>query len=295
VLYWNRVRPVFCDIDPVTLNLDPSKIEALISSETKAILPVHVYGRPCDVEAIQRIADIHGLHVIYDAAPAFGVRHKGKSILAYGDICVLSFHATKLFNTVEGGALISRTDVQRKRVNFLKNFGIADEETIIGPGINGKMNELQAAFGLMQLHLVDQEIRNRRDITLIYREALRRVAGITVLEELPETELNYASFPVLVDAEHYGMTRDELFVIMRRCNVVARKYYYPLVSHASCYAALPSAGPSRLPVAERVATEVLCLPIYGSLAHETVRTICRLIGACGRQQGGHAAFVGMSP
>jgi dTDP-4-amino-4,6-dideoxygalactose transaminase len=292
VLYWNRVRPVFCDIDPVTMNLDPSKIESLISPETKAILPVHVYGTPCDVEAIQRIADIHGLHVIYDAAHAFAVRHKGKSILAYGDISVLSFHATKLFTTIEGGALISRTDVQRKRVNFLKNFGIADEETIIGPGINGKMNEFQAAFGLMQLQLVDQEIRQRREVALTYREALRHVAGVTGLEELPETELNYSYFPILVDADRYGMNRDDLFLVMRRCNIFARKYFYPLISHASCYSALPSASPAKLPVAERIATQVICLPIYGALEHDTVRRICGLIAACGRRQGRDAALAG---
>ncbi|MGA2037792.1 MAG: DegT/DnrJ/EryC1/StrS family aminotransferase [Bryobacteraceae bacterium] len=292
VLYWNRVRPVFCDIDPVTMNLDPSKIERLISPETKAILPVHVYGRPCDVETIQRIAEIHGLHVIYDAAHAFAVRHKGKSILAYGDISVLSFHATKLFTTIEGGALISRTDVQRKRVNFLKNFGIADEETVVGPGINGKMNEFQAAFGLMQLQLVDGEIHNRREIALIYREALRHVAGITVLEELPDTESNYAYFPILIETEDFGMSRDDLFVVMRHCNVFARKYFYPLISHASCYSALPSAAAVKLPVAERVATQVICLPIYGSLEHETARTICRLIAACAARRDRHAALAG---
>ena len=276
-LFWNRVRPVFSDIDPITLNLDPVKIERLISPETRAILAVHVYGRPCDVEAIERIANVHGLHVIYDAAQAFGVRYKGNSLLNYGDISILSFHATKLFTTIEGGALICGSEVRRQRVNSLKNFGIADEETVIGPGINGKMNEFQAAFGLMQMDLVEQEIAKRRDLALLYTELLAGIPGIAVLSGIPETELNYAYFPVLIDAARFGMTRDELFVLLRQCNIHARKYFYPLISWASCYSALPSAAGSNLPVAERISRQVLCLPIYGSLEPETVRLISGII------------------
>jgi dTDP-4-amino-4,6-dideoxygalactose transaminase len=276
-LYWNRVRPVFCDIDPVTLNLDPAKIERLISPDTRAILAVHVYGRPCGVEAIERIANVHGLRVIYDAAHAFGVRYKEGPLLSYGDISVLSFHATKLFSTIEGGALVCGSDVLRRRVNSLKNFGIADEETVIGPGINGKMNEFQAAFGLLQLELVGQEVCNRRDLALLYKQLLGGTPGISVLAEMPDTEPTHAYFPVLIDPGRFGMTRDELFVLLRKCNVHARKYFYPLISRASCYAALPSAAEANLPVAERISREVLCLPIYGSLEPGTVRSICEII------------------
>jgi len=281
VLYWNGIRPVFCDIDEASLNLDPNRIEHLIGPDTKAILAVHVYGTPCDVEGIQAIADRHGLHVIYDAAHAFGVKHRGRSILEYGDLSVLSFHATKLFSTIEGGALVSRTDAQRQRINFLKNFGIAGEEEVIGPGINGKMNEFQAAFGLLHLRMVDEEIARRKAIAAIYRERLAKVPGLRLLLEPADTEPNYGYFPILVDGA-YGMSRDELFGMLRRCNIISRKYFYPLVSRASCYAALPSAEPARLPVAEDVASRVLCLPIYGKLESPVVHRICDVLEACGR-------------
>jgi dTDP-4-amino-4,6-dideoxygalactose transaminase len=280
VLYWNGIRPVFCDIDPSTFNVDPNRIESLIGPDTKAILAVHVYGTPCDVDAIQAIADRHGLRVIYDAAHAFGVQYRGESVLNYGDVSMLSFHATKLFSTVEGGALVSHSAAQQSRINFLKNFGIANEEEVVGPGINGKMDEFHAAFGLLHLRMVDDEIRSRRNIATIYRERLSDVPGVTVLKDQPYTVSNYAYFPVFVDANRYGRNRDELFVLLRDCNVVARKYFYPLLSHASCYAALPSAAPSRLPVAERAAQQVLCLPIYGSLDGETAHRICDIIQAC---------------
>lgn len=276
-LYWNRIRPVFCDIDPATLNLDPTKVERLISADTRAILAVHVYGRPCNVEAIERIASVHGLHVIYDAAHAFGVRYKGNSILNYGDISILSFHATKLFTTAEGGALVCNSNDRRQRVNSLKNFGIADEETVIGPGINGKMNELQAAFGLMQLDLVSEEIANRRELALLYKQLLGGIPGIDIPADMPETEPTCAYFPVLVDSTRLGMTRDQLYALLRECNVFARKYFYPLISEASCYSALPSAAASHLPVAERISKQVLCLPIYGSLDPLTVRQISQII------------------
>lgn len=289
VLYWNGVRPVFCDIDEATFNIDPNQIERLIGPDTKAILAVHVYGTPCAVEAIQAIADRHGLHVIYDAAHAFGVKYQGRPILEYGDLSVLSFHATKLFTTIEGGALISRSATQQNRINFLKNFGIAGEEEVIGPGINGKMDEFQAAFGLLHLKMVDEEIARRKSIAHLYRERLGKVPGLRLLEGAEATEANYAYVPMLVDADGYGMSRDELFQVLRSCNIISRKYFYPLVSRAPCYAALPSAQPARLPVAERAASRVLCLPIYGTLALQTVTTICDVIAACHELGAGTAA------
>ena len=280
VLYWNGLRPVFCDIDEATFNIDPNYIERLIGSETKAILAVHVYGTPCDVNAIQAIADRHGLHVIYDAAHAFGVNCQGRSIMHYGDMSMLSFHATKLFSTIEGGALVSRTAAQRSRINFLKNFGIAGEEEVIGPGINGKMDEFHAAFGLLHLRMVDAEIALRKGIAGIYRERLAKVPGLTLPRESGLTQPNYAYVPILVNPIEYGLNRDELFQVLRSCNIISRKYFYPLVSRAPCYAALPSAEPARLPVAERAASRVLCLPIYGTLPSQTVHRICDVIETC---------------
>jgi dTDP-4-amino-4,6-dideoxygalactose transaminase len=279
VLYWNGIRPVFCDIDENTFNLDPTRIERLIGPDTKAILAVHVYGTPCDVEAIQAIADRHGLHVIYDAAHAFGVKYRGRSILEYGDLSMLSFHATKLFTTIEGGALISRNVAQQRRINSLKNFGIAGEEEVIGPGINGKMDEFQAAFGLLHLRQVTREIAHRAALTAIYRERLGGISGLKLLHDMEGVEPNYGYFAVQVDAREYGISRDDLFRVLRNCNIISRKYFYPLVSRASCYAALPSAEPGRLPVAERVASQVLCLPIYGTLGAETAHHICDVIHA----------------
>jgi dTDP-4-amino-4,6-dideoxygalactose transaminase len=277
VLHWNHVRPVFCDIEERTFNLDPNSVERLIGPETHAMLGVHVYGNPSDVDALQTIADRHGLRLIYDAAHAFGVNIGDRSLLSYGDMSVLSFHATKVFSTIEGGALISQTGAQRDRVNSLKNFGIADENTIIGPGINGKLNEFQAAFGLLQLNTIDEEIAKRRRVAETYRRSLRDIAGIRILEDLPGTRHNYGYFPILVDASCYGLSRDELCAALRDLNIHARKYFYPLVSHAPCYAALPSASACNLPVAERVANQVLCLPIYGTLDLSIVDTICALI------------------
>lgn len=283
VLWWNRIKPVFCDIDPKTLNLNPARLESLISSETKAILPVHVYGFPCDVEAIEKIADAHGLPVIYDAAHAFGVKYKGRSLLEHGDISMLSFHATKLFTTTEGGALVVKTESQRRRINFLKNFGIADEMTVIAPGINGKMNELSAAFGLLQLEMVTTEINNRARVTNDYREGLKNIPGVRVFGDMPETRHNYAYFPMLIDAEAYGMTRDALYSELKKFNIFTRKYFAPLCSQMPCYASLPSANPRHLPMAESAAREVLCLPIYGTLPENTVNQICRVIRELARK------------
>ena len=277
VLYWNGVTPVFCDIEEKTYNLDPAKIEQHINPDTKAILAVHVYGIPCDVDAIQKIADRHGLHVIYDAAHAFGVRYKHESILNYGDVAALSFHATKLFTTIEGGALVSKSEVMRTRIQFLRNFGIADEETIIGPGINGKMNELQAAFGLLQLDMIEEEIQKRKTLANLYRQNLNAVPGIASLEDLPSVKPNYAYFPIRVDPALYGMDRNELNDVLRQCNIYPRKYFYPLCSRYPCYASHPSARPENLPVAERIANQVLCLPLYGNLEVKIAETVCAII------------------
>lgn len=278
-LYWNRVRPVFCDVDEKTFNLDPARIERLIGPDTRAILPVHVFGHPCEVEAIRSIADKHGLVVLYDAAHVMGVRYRGESVLAHGDCSILSFHATKLFSTIEGGAIVSHSSAQRQRIDYLKNFGIEDEETVIGPGINGKMNEFQAAFGLLQLETLEQEIEHRRALTLRYRERLSGLPGLRLQEDDPRVRHNHAYFPVIVDPEGYGIARDPLHALLGEFNVHARKYFHPLCSHYACYAALPSARPEALPVAERIAERVLCLPLYGTLDPAQVDGICDVLVA----------------
>ncbi len=283
VLHWNRTQPVFCDIQPGTFNLNPECVEELITPATRAIVPVHVFGNPCDVEALRDIADKHGLRLIYDAAHAFGVRLKGRSLLRWGDMSALSLHATKLFSTAEGGAVVAGTATLKKRIDFLKDFGIADEETVIGPGINGKMTELQAAYGLLALENVGREIANRRACALAYRERLASVLGLTFLDDLPGVESNYSHFPILVDADAYGMGRDDLHETLKRFNVHTRKYFYPLCSRFPCYSEHPSAHPRRLPVAERVAAQVLCLPIYGSLGVDAVDAICTILEEIGRR------------
>jgi dTDP-4-amino-4,6-dideoxygalactose transaminase len=277
VLHWNRITPVFCDIDERTFNIDPARIEEHITPDTKAILAVHVYGTPCDVEAIQSIADTHGLHVIYDAAHAFGVKIQGRSILEYGDISSLSFHATKLFTSIEGGALVTRSEQQRKRIQFLRNFGISDEENIIGPGINGKMNEFQAAFGVLELDLIEQEIANRRRLTELYNKKLMGISGLTVLHDMPGVTRNYAYYPLLVDANAFGMDRNRLVELLRECNVFPRKYFFPLCSQYPCYSALPSSNSDNLPVATRVADQAMCLPLYGQLEDSVVESVCAII------------------
>lgn len=263
-LLWNNIRPVFVDIDPVTLNLDPARLEPAISSTTTAIMPVHCYGTPCDVRGIQTLADIYGLRVIYDAAHAFGVREGGASILEQGDMSVLSFHATKVFNTFEGGAIICPDAKTKQRIDYLKNFGFADEVTVVAPGINGKMNEVQAAFGLLQLRHVDKCIEARCRIDARYREALADVRGLRMLPPPAPASRNFSYFPVLVGPE-YGMGRDELYEILRQHNVLARRYFYPLISEMPMYRGIPSAASENLPVATRVAREILCLPIYPDL------------------------------
>lgn len=272
-LWWNGIKPVFVDIDPETCNIDPSKIEAAITPKTTAIMPVHVYGKPCDTERIQAIADKYGLKIIYDAAHAFGVKVNGESILNAGDMSTLSFHATKVYNTIEGGALICHDENTKKRIDYLKNFGFAGETEIVAPGINGKMDEVRAAFGLLNLKQVDAAIEARRQVAIKYREALRKVPGISFMEDMPGVCHNYSYFPIFVDAEKYGMTRDELYFKMRRQNVWGRRYFYPLISDFSTYSGLESAQLENIPIAYRIANSVICLPIYHGLTDENIQRI----------------------
>jgi dTDP-4-amino-4,6-dideoxygalactose transaminase len=270
-LLWNGVAPVFVDISPDSLNLDPAKIEAAITPRTSAILPVHVYGRPCDVDAIQKIADTYGLKVIYDAAHSFGTKVPGKSLLECGDLSVLSFHATKVFNTFEGGAIVSPDEKSKRRIDNLKNFGFTDEVTVVAPGINGKMNEIQAAFGLLQLRYVQDAMARRRHIDALYRKALAGVKGIS-MPATPTWEHNYAYFPIFVSPP-YPMAREELYEHLKRRNIFARRYFYPLITDFPMYRGLPSAAPDRLPVARGVADSVICLPIYPALADEQAQAV----------------------
>ena len=269
-LWWNGIKPVFVDIDPKTGNLDPEKIEAAITPKTTAIMPVHVYGNPCDTQRIQEIADQYGLKVIYDAAHAFGVEVNGKSILNAGDMSTLSFHATKVYNTIEGGAMVMHDEKTKKRIDYLKNFGFANEVTVVGPGINSKMDEVRAAYGLLNLKQVDAAIEARHRVAIKYRKALRDVDGITFFDDMPGVKHNYAYFPIFVDAEKYGMTRDELYEKMKAAKVWGRRYFYPLISEFSTYRGLESAAPENLPNAHRMADSVICLPMHHLLSDEDV-------------------------
>ena len=276
-LWWNGIKPVFVDIDPSTGNIDPDKIEAAITPKTTAIMPVHVYGKPCDTERIQAIADKYGLKVIYDAAHAFGVEVNGESILNAGDMSTLSFHATKVYNTVEGGALIMHDEKTKKRIDYLKNFGFAGETEVVAPGINSKMDEIRAAYGLLNLKQVDASIEARHQVAIQYREALRSVEGITFMDDMPGVKHNYSYFPIFVDAEKYGMTRDELYFKMKEQNVLGRRYFYPLISEFSTYRGLPSANPENLPNAHKMADSVICLPMHHELCNEEIDRILNCI------------------
>lgn len=275
-LLWNNIKPVFADIDPDTCNLDPERIEAAITPLTTAIMPVHCYGTPCDVERIQKIADTYGLRVIYDAAHAFGVKRKGASLLEAGDLSVLSFHATKVFNTIEGGAIVCPDAKTKQRIDYLKNFGFADEVTVMAPGINGKMNELQAAFGLLQLRHVDEAIAGRGKLDELYRRELEAVPGVRFLRKHPETVPNHSYFPIFI-GDGYPLSRDALYQKLKDHGVFGRRYFYPLISDMPMYRGLSSASPDNLPEAQRLARQVLCLPIYPALSENEVLRIANLV------------------
>ncbi len=276
-LWWNGIKPVFCDIEPETFNMNPDKIEALITPKTTAILPVHVYGNPCNVERIQEIADIYGLHLIYDACHTFGVKINGNSVCNFGDLSVLSFHATKVYNTFEGGAIVCHDEKTKKRIDNLKNFGFAGEITVIAPGINAKMNEVQAAFGLLQLKYIDEAIEKRKKIATFYRENLAGIEGIKYLEDIDGIRHNYAYFPILIDENTFRKSRDEVYDLYKENNIFTRRYFYPLISQFATYKGLDSAKPENLPIATKITNQVLCLPIYPDLEIETLEKIVELI------------------
>jgi len=276
-LWWNNIKPVFVDIEQGFFNIDPEKIEAAITPQTTAILPVHVYGNPCKVENIQKISDIYGLKVIYDAAHAFGVKYKTQSLLNWGDLSVLSFHATKVFNTFEGGAIVCHDEKTKKRIDFLKNFGFAGETTVVAPGINAKMNEIQAAFGMLQLKYIEKAILKRKEITNFYRDNLKNIPGISFFDEFPNVVHSYTYFPITIDSAIYGKTRDELYTELKSQGIFTRRYFYPLISQFPTYKGLPSSTRENLPVANAVSEKVLCLPIYPDLSTEGIKTITMII------------------
>ena len=275
-LLWNGIKPVFVDVHPDTLNLDPARIEAAITPQTTAILPVHCYGHPCDVEAIGRIADTYGLRLIYDAAHAFDVEKDGASVLRFGDLSVLSFHATKVFNTFEGGAIVCPDLKTKLRIDQLKNFGFVDEVTVVAPGINGKMNELSAAFGMLQLKGISAAIEMRQAVDARYRAGLLRVRGIQCLGDAGESRQNHSYFPIRVKPE-YPLSRDALYKKLQSHGIHGRRYFYPLISDFPMYRGLPSAARSNLPVSALAAAEVICLPMYQALSPQTQDTVISLI------------------
>ena len=289
-IWWNHCKPVFVDIDSNTGNIDPDKIEAAITPATTCIMPVHVYGKPCDTKRIQEIADKYGLKVIYDAAHAFGVEvpadeygieaydDKGLAgIMNAGDMSTLSFHATKVFNTIEGGALVVHDEAMKKRIDNLKNFGITGEVTVVAPGINGKMDEMRSAYGLLNLKQVDAAIEKRHQVAVKYREALRNISGIRFFDDMPDVRHNYSYFPIFINASEYGMTRDELYFKMKEQGVLGRRYFYPLISTFGTYRGLSSATPENLPVATKMANEVICLPMHHELTDADLERVISLI------------------
>lgn len=276
-LWWNGIKPVFVDIESETCNLDPSKIEAAITPRTTAIMPVHVYGKPCKTKEIQEIANKYGLKVIYDAAHAFGVEINGESILNFGDMATLSFHATKVYNTLEGGALVVHDEQTKKRIDYLKNFGFASETEVVAPGINSKVDEVRAAYGLLNLKQVDHAINSRRKVAIRYRDELQGVKGITFFNDIPGVRHNYSYFPIFINAEEYGMTRDELYFKMKEHNVFGRRYFYPLISTFSTYRGLDSANPDNLPISTQMSNNVICLPMHHALSENEVEYILQII------------------
>jgi len=276
-LWWNKITPVFVDIEPNYFNLDPAKIEAAITDKTTAIMPVHVYGNPCQMEEIQRIADKHRLKVIYDAAHAFGVKDKGVSVLNYGDLSVLSFHATKVFSTIEGGAVICHSEEMKHHIDNLKNFGFRGETVVEEPGINAKMNEVQAAYGLLQMKYIDSFINRRKSITELYQSLLRDVSGIRFFSDMDGVTHNYSYFPIIIDEEKYGISRDTIYKILKDNNILARRYFYPLISEFEPYRELPSATLENLPVANNISKNILCLPIYVELENSQIEKIVKVL------------------
>lgn len=276
-IWWNGCKPVFVDIKEDTCAIDPEKIESAITSRTSAIMPVHCYGKPVDMEAIQVIADKYDLKVIYDAAHAFGVEVNGKSILTYGDMSTLSFHATKVYNTLEGGAIVMHDEATKKQIDYLKNFGFAGETDVVAPGINSKMDEVRAAFGLLNLSQVDMAIEKRKYVVQRYREGLRNISGLRFFDEDENVRTNYSYFPIFIDASLYGISRDQLYYKLRDNNILGRRYFYPLISSFGPYRELPSASPENLPVASRVANEVICLPLHHELTDADIDRILELI------------------
>ena len=272
-IWWNNLKPVFVDVEEETGNIDPEKIEAAITPQTTAIMPVHVYGTPCNTKRIQEIADIYGLKVIYDAAHAFGVNVNGKSILENGDMSTLSFHATKVYNTVEGGALVCHDEATKKRIDYLKNFGFAGETTVVAPGINSKMDEIRAAYGLLNLKQVDEAIAKRKHVAELYREALKNIPGIRFLNDIEGVRHNYSYFPIFITEKEYGMSRDALYDKLKSYNILARRYFYPLISNFPVYKGLESSNPANLPIATKLADQVLCLPMYADLSDVDVERI----------------------
>lgn len=276
-LWWNNIKPVFVDIEPNTFNIDPEKIEAAITPQTTAILPVHVYGNPCNVKRIQEIADTYGLKIIYDACHAFGVKINDESILNFGDMSILSFHATKVFNTFEGGAIVCKDEATKKRIDYLKNFGFAGETTVVAPGINAKMNEFQAALGTLQLKYVDEAIEKRKQVAELYRNKLRDVLGIKFLEDLDDVKQSYSYFPILIDEQEFGISRDAVYNELKKNSIMVRRYFYPLISQFPTYKGLDSAKPENLLVAEEITKKILCLPIYPELESESIDYIVKII------------------
>ena len=276
-IWWNGIKPVFVDIDPSNCGIDPDKIEAAITPRTTAIMPVHCYGKPCDNKRIQAIADKYGLKVIYDAAHAFGVEVDGESVLNWGDMSTLSFHATKVYTTIEGGAIVMHDEATKKRIDYLKNFGFASETEVVAPGINGKLDEVRAVYGLLNLKQVDKAINARHQVAILYREAFQNVKGIRFFNDMIGVKHNYSYFPIFINAEEYGMTRDELYFKLRDHNILGRRYFYPLISTFSTYSGLPSASPDNLPNATRIANEVICLPMHHELSTDDINRIIELI------------------
>lgn len=280
-LWWNNIKPVFVDIDPINCNLDPMKIEAAITSRTTAILPVHVYGNPCQVELIKEISETYGLKLIYDAAHCFGVNFKKQSLAHYGDLSILSFHATKVFNTMEGGAIISHDRKTKERIDYLKNFGFADETTVIAPGINSKMNEMQAALGSLQLKYYTQNRNKRKVIDERYRNMLTGVKAISLLNYADGVESNYAYFPIFINKLESKYSRDHIYQKLKEKNIYSRRYFYPLISQFPMYSSLASAGIMNLPESTKIADEVLCLPIYADLSirdqHKVIKSLLTIL------------------